>query len=316
MNCIIERVWLRDPVLERVTKFNPRCTEARSGSASSHPAALWMTLTEDFAWSGQLREPTLTTDGKLCHQETLSQPPTWTQHQLNSRAQEELEEKSISLRNVWRGTRLTLSRSIQIMTLFREGCTSNREISFMAHGTSDHCPGCRALVSGGRCRIRVEGEIRKTEEVRACLHATASRVGEAPTKPALKRVRFAENRVDDSAEIPEPMSVSAPSTLPAQAASSSSVPTPSAERASSTSTIEVPDQVMSEGASSSSGTGVKRSNTDSSNLESETKRFHADHSTRDVVMLLYDSDVGQAVEQCRGVCRRKGTFLVDANGWD
>ena len=24
-----ERVWLRDPVLERVNKFNPRCTEAR-----------------------------------------------------------------------------------------------------------------------------------------------------------------------------------------------------------------------------------------------------------------------------------------------
>ena len=40
----------------------------------------------------------------------------------------------------------------------------------MAHGTSDRCPGCRALSSGGRaqchteeCRIRVEGEIRKTE---------------------------------------------------------------------------------------------------------------------------------------------------------
>ena len=24
-----ERVWLRDPVLERVNKFDPRCTEAR-----------------------------------------------------------------------------------------------------------------------------------------------------------------------------------------------------------------------------------------------------------------------------------------------
>ena len=24
-----ERVWLRDPVLERANKFNPRCTEAR-----------------------------------------------------------------------------------------------------------------------------------------------------------------------------------------------------------------------------------------------------------------------------------------------
>ena len=40
----------------------------------------------------------------------------------------------------------------------------------VAHGTSDRCPGCKALVSGGRAqshteerRIRVEGEIRKTE---------------------------------------------------------------------------------------------------------------------------------------------------------
>ena len=73
---------------------------------------------------------------------------------------------------------------------------------------------------------------------------------------------------------------------------------------------------MSEGASSSSSTGVKRSNGDSSSAQSESKRFHAGHSTRDVVMLLDDSGVGQAVEQCREVCRRKGTFLVDVNDWD
>ena len=217
---------------------------------------------------------------------------------------------------------MTLSRPIQIMTLFRESRTSNREISW-THGTSDHCLGCRALVSGGRaqghteeCRTRVEGELRKKEEERARLHAAVSRVGEAPTERALKRSRFAENRVDDSAEIPERMPVSASSTLPAEAASSSSVPTPSAEPASSASAIEVPDQVMSEGVSSSSSTGVKRSNDDSSNLESESKRLHADHSTRDVVMLLDDSDVGQAVEQCQEICRRKVTFLVDVSDWD
>ena len=43
---------------------------------------------------------------------------------------------------------------------------------------------------------------------------------------------------------------------------------------------------------------------------------HADHSTRDVVMLLDDSDVSQEVEQCREVCRGKGTFLVDVNDLD
>ena len=55
---------------------------------------------------------------------------------------------------------------------------------------------------------------------------------------------------------------------------------------------------------------------DSSNSESETKRPHTDHSTRDVVMLLDDSDVSHAVERCREVCRRKGTSLVDVNDWD
>ena len=55
---------------------------------------------------------------------------------------------------------------------------------------------------------------------------------------------------------------------------------------------------------------------DSSHSESETKRLHIDHSTRDVVMLLDDSDVCQAVEQCREVCRRRETFLVDVNDWN
>ena len=40
------------------------------------------------------------------------------------------------------------------------------------------------------CRIRVENELRKTEEGKARLHAPAVRVGDAPTGRALKRVRF------------------------------------------------------------------------------------------------------------------------------
>ena len=60
---------------------------------------------------------------------------------------------------------------------------------------------------------------------------------------------------------------------------------------------------------------MKRSS-DSSNSESETKRLHTDRSTRDVVVLLDVSDVSHAVEWCREVCRRKGTFLVDVNDWD
>ena len=62
-----------------------------------------------------------------------------------------------------------------------------KQRDFMAHGTSDHCPGCRALVSGGRpqghteeCRIRVEGGPRETEEGKVRLRVAASRVGDAP----------------------------------------------------------------------------------------------------------------------------------------
>ena len=73
---------------------------------------------------------------------------------------------------------------------------------------------------------------------------------------------------------------------------------------------------MIEGASSSSNTSMKRPNDDNSNPELRAKRFHSDRSTRDVVMLMDDSEVSQAVEQCRVVCREKGTFLVDVNDWD
>ena len=111
------------------------------------------------------------------------------------------------------------------------GRLNRKQRDFMAHGTSDNCPGCRALVSGGRaqghteeCRIRVENELRKTEEGKARLHAAAIRVGDAPTGRALKRVRFAADRVEDDAETPEATSVSAPSSLPAEAASSNSLP--------------------------------------------------------------------------------------------
>ena len=183
-----------------------------------------------------------------------------------------------------------------------------KQRDFLAHGTPDHCPGCRAPVSGScgqghteEGRICVEGELRKA----------ATRVGDAPTGGALKKVRFAGDRVDNSAEMPTgPQSVSA-STLPAGIAPSSSGPTFAV-----CIVTDVPDQVMSEGASSSSNTWMKRSTDDCSNSESRAKQFHADRFMRDVVMLLDDSEVSQAVSQCREVCRDKGTFLVDVNDWD
>ena len=147
----------------------------------------------------------------------------------------------------------------------------------MAHGTSDHCPGCKALVSGGRtqghtgeCRIRVEGELRKTEEGKARLRAAASRVGDAPTERALKRVRLAADRVEDDTETPEATSASAPSSLPAEAATTNSFPAPSSWTALPAPAVEVPDQVMSEGASNASDAAVRLSmkrSSDSPNSE-------------------------------------------------
>ena len=132
-------------------------------------------------------------------------------------------------------------------------------------------------------------------------------MSDAPTGRALKRVRFSEDRDDDNAEMPEPTPESAPSSPPAEAASSSSAPTPSTEPALPASALEVPVQVMSEGASSAFEATVRLSMKRSSD---------SGQPTRDVVMLLDDSDVSRAVEQCREVCRRKGTFLVDVNDWD
>ena len=43
---------------------------------------------------------------------------------------------------------------------------------------------------------------------------------------------------------------------------------------------------------------MKRSS-DSCHFESETKRLHTDHYTRDVGMLLDDPDVSHTVERCR-----------------
>ena len=176
----------------------------------------------------------------------------------------------------------------------------------MAHGTSDRCPGSRALISGGRAQGHTK------EEGKARLRAAASRVGDAPTGRALKRVRFAADRVGDDAETPEATSASAPSSLPTEAATTNSLPAPA-------SAVEVPDQVMSEGASSAPDAAVRLSmkrSSGSSHSESETKRLHTDHSMRDVVMLVDDPDVGRSIEWCREVCPRGETFLVDVNDWD
>ena len=157
----------------------------------------------------------------------------------------------------------------------------------------------RAQGHTDECRIRVEGEIRKTEEEKACLRTAASRLGDAPMERALKRVRFAADRVEGVSEGPEATSASAPSSLPSEVAATNSLPARSPEPALPASAIGVPDQAMSEGASSAS-------DADSSHSESETKRHHTDHSTRDVVMLLDDSDVVRRIRPGFGSSRQDG----------
>ena len=96
------------------------------------------------------------------NQEILSRPQIWNRRQLSSHVPGGLEGRSIPLHNVWKGVRSIFCRPTQI---------DLKQSDFMAHGTSDRCPDCRALISGGRaqghteeCRIRVEGDIRKTGE--------------------------------------------------------------------------------------------------------------------------------------------------------
>ena len=165
-------------------------------------------MTGDSAWSGRSREPTLTTDGKLCRKRILSRPTTWSQRQPISRAAAQWLER----------------HPVDAIPPNPDHDPVPRRLYLKQRDFVTHCPGCRALVSGCRaqghtdeCRIRVEGEPSKTEEGKARLRAAASRVGDAPTGRASKRAWFAENRDDDNAEMPGATSGSAPSNLPAEA---------------------------------------------------------------------------------------------------
>ena len=128
-------------------------------------------------------------------------------------------EKSIPVHNDWRGIRLMLSRQIHIAIQFR-GRLYLKQWDFMTHGTSGRCPGCRALVSGGGaqghtedCQIRVE-EDRGRESPSSCRSQSSG--CDAPTGRALKRVRFAADRVEDDAETPQATSTSVPSSFPVE----------------------------------------------------------------------------------------------------
>ena len=148
-------MWLRDPVLERVNKFNPRCTEARLlGFSLKSSRYVVVDFDGRFRMVRTINRADADDRWKVVSPRDPFSALIWSQRQLNSHPREELEEKSILLRRIWRGIRLMLSHRTQIMT---RGCFFFKQRDFMAHGTSDRCPGCRALISGGRAQGQHRG---------------------------------------------------------------------------------------------------------------------------------------------------------------
>ena len=203
-----KRVWLRDPILERANKFSPRCTEARLLGFCFKSSRY---IVVDF-------------DGRFRMVRTINADDRWkVVSQKDPFSAADLESTPAEF-TCSRGTREEVNPAAQCLERHPVDALPPdpdhdpaprrlyfKQRAFMAHGTSDRCLVCRALISGGRaqghteeCRIRVEGELRKTEELQDRLRAEASRVGDAPTGRALKRVRFAENQDDNNAEVPEP----------------------------------------------------------------------------------------------------------------
>ena len=125
-----ERVWLRDPVLERVNKFNPRCTEARLlGFCLKSSRYIVVDFNGRFRMLRTIKRANADDRWEVVSPRDLSQAPIWSQRQANSHVREELGRRSIPLHNVWRGSRLMLSRQIQITIQSQEDCTSSRATS-------------------------------------------------------------------------------------------------------------------------------------------------------------------------------------------
>ena len=134
-------MWLRDPVLGRANKFNPRCTEARLlGFCLKSSLYIVVDFDGGSAWSGRSREPTLTTDGKSCHQEILSQPPIWSQRQPNSHVREGLGggEVNPAAQRFERHPVDALPPDPNRDPVPRR--LYLKQSNFMAHRTSDRCP--------------------------------------------------------------------------------------------------------------------------------------------------------------------------------
>ena len=147
-----ERVWLTDPVLERVNKFNPTCTEARLlGFGLQSSRYIVVDFDGRFRMVRTVRRVNADDRWKVVSEKDpfsaadLESTPTeficsgGTRGEVNLAAQR-LERHPVDAlppdpRRHPFPRRLYLKQS-----------------DIMAHGTSDRCPRCRALISGGRAQ--------------------------------------------------------------------------------------------------------------------------------------------------------------------
>ena len=164
-------MWLRDPVLERVNKFNPRCTKARLlGFGLKSSRYIVVDFNGRFRMVRTIKRANTDDRWKVVSPRDPFSAADW--------------ESTPAELTCSRGTRGEINPAAQRLERHQVDAIPpdpnhdpvprrlhHKQSDFMAHGTSDRCPGCRAEISGGRaqghtdeCRIRVEGEIRKTEE--------------------------------------------------------------------------------------------------------------------------------------------------------
>ena len=151
-----ERVWLKDPVLERANKFNPRCTEARLLGFCLKSSRY---VVVDFDWRFRMVRTIKRANGDD-RWKVVSQKDPFSAADLESTP----AEFTCS-----RGTRGEVNPAAQRLerhpvdalppdpehepVLRRE---QFKQRDFMAHRTSDRCPGCRALISGGHTQGQTE----------------------------------------------------------------------------------------------------------------------------------------------------------------
>ena len=168
-----ERVWLREPPLEKVNKFNPRCVKARLlGFCLRSSRYIVVDFTGRLRWVWTVKRADFEDRWKIASPNTSLLGWRRGGDACGVHVFQEGGAKSIPPPSAWRA-RVGTPASDPGHEPIRKRLYFKRN-DFRAHGASDHCPGCRTLVSGGRvqrrteeCIIRLEGNLKKTEAGKA-----------------------------------------------------------------------------------------------------------------------------------------------------